>query len=170
MLFSRWLARTTKRTLCSPTSTVPHAILPSHEGPSPPPSPRRSVKDVLTTPRKGCHETEHVLLSRAKPRAGRALLSCLCSGGFIPPSSFCCRGAALLRSVWAGVHALTRRCGHQAVCLRFNDCGFAGLAIHAGGSLAGKDSMDASSTMSNASSSEGGSCASFGAGTFFCGL
>src|SRR6266496_1212 len=59
MLFSRWLARTTKRTLCSPTSTVPHAILPSHEGPSPPPSPRRSVKDVLTTPRKGCHETEH---------------------------------------------------------------------------------------------------------------
>src|SRR6266568_1721127 len=58
MLFSRWLARTTKRTLCSPTSTVPHAILPSHEGPSPPPSPRRSVKDVLTTPRKGCHETE----------------------------------------------------------------------------------------------------------------
>src|SRR6266571_176991 len=59
MLFSRWLARTTKRTLCSPTSTVPHAILPSHEGPSPPPSPRRSVKDVLTTPRKGCHETQH---------------------------------------------------------------------------------------------------------------
>src|SRR6266516_2217109 len=59
MLFSRWLARTTKRTLCSPTSTVPHAILPSHEGPSPPPSPRRSVKDVLTTPRKGCHEIEH---------------------------------------------------------------------------------------------------------------
>src|SRR6266571_6431885 len=63
MLFSRWLARTTKRTLCSPTSTVPHAILPSHEGPSPPPSPRRSVKDVLTTPRKGCHETEHTLLA-----------------------------------------------------------------------------------------------------------
>src|SRR6266568_4250867 len=102
MLFSRWLARTTKRTLCSPTSTVPHAILPSHEGPSPPPSPRRSVKDVLTTPRKGCHETEHVLLSRAKPRAGRALLSCLCSGGFIPPSSFSCTGAARLRPVCAG--------------------------------------------------------------------
>src|SRR5260370_916879 len=33
---------------------------------------------------------------------GRALLSCLCSGGFIPPSSFCCRGAALLRPIWAG--------------------------------------------------------------------
>src|SRR6266571_4004243 len=30
------------------------------------------------------------------------LLSCLCSGGFIPPSSFCCRGAALLRPIWAG--------------------------------------------------------------------
>ena len=61
-----------------------------------------------------------ILLSRAKPGDGRgllsclcsggfippssfcALLSCLCSGGFIPPSSFCCGGAALLRPVWAG--------------------------------------------------------------------
>ena len=32
------------------------------------------------------------------PRA----LSCLCSGGFIPPSPFCCRGATLLRPFWAG--------------------------------------------------------------------
>src|SRR6266571_629654 len=71
MLFSRWLARTTKRTLCSPTSTVPHAILPSHEGPSPPPSPRRSVKDVLTTPRKGCHETEHRNGCATKPQNKR---------------------------------------------------------------------------------------------------
>src|SRR5216683_3737780 len=101
---------------------------------------------------------------------GRALLSCLCSGGFIPPSSFCCRGAALLRPVWAGVHALTRRGRHQAVRLRFNDCGLGGLAIHAGASLAGKDSMDASSTMSSAYSSEGGSCASFGAGNLSSGL
>ncbi len=48
-----------------------------------------------------------ILLSRAKPGYGCALLSCFCSGGFIPPSSFCCRGAALLRPVWAGFHALT---------------------------------------------------------------
>jgi len=41
-------------------------------------------------------------LSRAKPGDGRALLSCLCSGGFIPPSSFYCTGAALLCPVWAG--------------------------------------------------------------------
>jgi len=74
-------------------------------------------------------------------------------------------GCARLRRV----HALTPRGGHQAVCLRFNDCGLGGLAIHAGGSLAGKDSMDASSTMSSASSSEGGSCASFGAGNLSSG-
>src|SRR6266700_5875581 len=43
-----------------------------------------------------------ILLSRAKPGAGRAHQSCLCSGGVIPPSSFCCIGAALLRPVWAG--------------------------------------------------------------------
>src|SRR5207247_10360102 len=40
-------------------STIPHAIQPSHEGPFPQPSPQRSVKDVLITPCKGCHETEH---------------------------------------------------------------------------------------------------------------
>jgi hypothetical protein len=40
-------------------STDPHAISPSHEGPSPQPSPTRSVKDVLITLCKECHETEH---------------------------------------------------------------------------------------------------------------
>src|SRR2546425_8943488 len=57
-----------------------------------------------------------ILLSRAKPGDGRALLSYLCSGGFIPPSSFCCgRGTAALRL--GRVHALTR-------CLVFVAAGF----------------------------------------------
>src|SRR6266705_3121547 len=44
------------------------------------------------------------------------LLSCLCSGGFIPPSSFCCRGATLLRPVWAGSMP-SRRCRALLCCL-----------------------------------------------------
>src|SRR3989442_850149 len=54
-------------------STIPHAIQPSHEGPFPQPSPQRSVKDVLITPCKGCHETEHTLACafHNEPRAFR---------------------------------------------------------------------------------------------------
>ena len=44
------------------------------------------------------------------------LLSCLCSGGFIPPSSFCCTGAALLRPIWAWPMP-SRRCRALLSCL-----------------------------------------------------
>src|SRR5437879_7227043 len=60
-------------------STIPHAIQPSHEGPFPQPSPQRSVKDVLITPCKGCHETEHTpacarLLSSTNSASARPLI------------------------------------------------------------------------------------------------
>ena len=58
-LFSPRLACTTKRILCSSTSTIPHAILPSCKGSFPSPSLSQSVKDVLITICKGCHETAH---------------------------------------------------------------------------------------------------------------
>src|SRR5258708_6299259 len=59
-LFSPRLARTTKRILCSSTSTIPHAILPSCKGSFPSPSLSQSVKDVLITTCKGFHETAHI--------------------------------------------------------------------------------------------------------------
>jgi len=52
----------------------------------------------------------------------------------------------------------------QAVFPRFNNCCFVLPVFQAGGSLAGKDSRDASSTMSSTSSCGGGSCGSIGAG------
>jgi hypothetical protein len=52
----------------------------------------------------------------------------------------------------------------QAVFPRFSNCSFVLPAFQAGGSLAGKDSMDASSTMSSTSSCGGGSLGSIGAG------
>src|ERR1700730_11797621 len=58
-LFSRRLACSTKRIRCSSTSTIPHAIPPSCKGSFPLPSLSQSVKDVLITPCKGCHETAH---------------------------------------------------------------------------------------------------------------
>jgi len=58
---------------------------------------------------------------------------------------------------------------NQAVCLRFSNCSFVLPEFQAGGSLAGKDSMDASSTMSSASSCGGGSCGSIVAGGVSCG-
>src|SRR6266852_9749971 len=58
-LFSPRLACTTKRILCSSTSTIPHAIRPSCKGSFPLPSLSQSVKDVLITICKGCHETAH---------------------------------------------------------------------------------------------------------------
>src|ERR1700732_5053406 len=79
-LFSRRLACSTKRIRCSSTSTIPHAIPPSCKGSFPLPSLSQSVKDVLITPCKGCHETAHI--------PGGAL-GFIFSATSAPPSALC---------------------------------------------------------------------------------
>lgn len=58
--YSRRLAQITNRIRCSSTSTAPSHPRPHPRAVLPAPSQTRaSVKDVLITPCKGCHETEH---------------------------------------------------------------------------------------------------------------
>jgi hypothetical protein len=83
-----------------------------------------------------------ILLCRASPRPSRGLRSFpLLSKAISVPSA-----------------------ADQADFRRFNNGGFVRPAFQAGGSLAGKDSMDASSTMSSASSCGGASRGSIGVG------
>jgi len=78
-------------------------------------------------------------------------------------------GAALPFSRTPFVKKFKGADANQAVFARFSDCNLFPPAIQAGGSLAGKDSIDASSTMSSTSSSGGGVCGSLGAGGAFGG-
>src|SRR5664279_2118237 len=70
------LARITNRTRCSRSSTMFHAILPALGGPRSllPPSLRsgESVKDVVITTCKACHESEH-LQARVRLRKDKPL-------------------------------------------------------------------------------------------------
>src|SRR5665647_1107525 len=71
------LARITNRTRCSRSSTMFHAILPAPGGPRSllPPSLRsgESVKDVVITTCKACHESEH-LKARSTLRHSTSIL------------------------------------------------------------------------------------------------
>src|SRR5260370_36129638 len=79
-----------------------------------------------------------------------------------------CRGAAC-RAPTRQEPCVFRQGADQGVFASFTNCCLLPPAFQAGGSLAGKDSIEASSTMSSASSWGGVSRGSTGAGCVSCG-
>jgi hypothetical protein len=99
-------------------------------------------------------ETELLILSDPFPRNKVCLLhpGCFCGMHFLHPGRLYCSFPTL---------AFRRERGTSRI-FYFCSCSFVPPVFQAGGSLAGKDSMDASSTMSSTSSCGGGASRSFG--------